>query len=153
MSQIIEVDPKSNKIVWFFNGMYIMGGSFRSFHISGCQRLPNGNTLIAEGETGRIFEVTKDKKIAWEYNSPFHRPGGPGDNPYSIFKARKVPTSWVPEDISMTPEMVQAATLMGKAKDSYKAANDFIDQAVKLLGDDGGKPAGKASKEKAPKGK
>lgn len=38
--------------------------------ISGAQRLPNGNTLINEGTKGRFFEVTKEKRIVWEYRSP-----------------------------------------------------------------------------------
>src|SRR5262249_31984262 len=33
--------------------------------LSGAQRLPNGNTLICNGLTGTIFEVTRDKKIVW----------------------------------------------------------------------------------------
>ena len=42
-----------------------------SLHIAGAERLANGNTLICEGESGRIFEVTRDCEICWEWNSPF----------------------------------------------------------------------------------
>ena len=35
------------------------------------QRLPNGNTLITEGSDGRVFEVTPDHKIVWEFVSPY----------------------------------------------------------------------------------
>ena len=45
-------------------------GFYASF-ISGCQRLPNGNTLICEGPKGRVFEVTRDGKIAWDFWNPF----------------------------------------------------------------------------------
>ncbi len=45
--------------------------NFYSFFISGCQRLPNGNTLICAGKDGRFFEVTKDSKIVWEYLNPY----------------------------------------------------------------------------------
>jgi hypothetical protein len=38
--------------------------------------LPNGNTLITETDYGRVFEVTKDKEIVWEFISPFRT----GDN-------------------------------------------------------------------------
>lgn len=38
--------------------------------ISGAQRLPNGNTLINEGTEGRFFEVTRQKRIVWEYVNP-----------------------------------------------------------------------------------
>jgi len=38
--------------------------------ISGCQRLPNGNTLICDGTSGVFFEVTPDKQVVWEYVCP-----------------------------------------------------------------------------------
>jgi hypothetical protein len=38
--------------------------------ISGAQRLPNGNTLINEGTEGRFFEVTRERRIVWEYKNP-----------------------------------------------------------------------------------
>jgi len=31
------------------------------------QMLPNGNVLVIEPEGGRVFEVTSDSKIVWEY--------------------------------------------------------------------------------------
>ena len=33
--------------------------------------LPNGNYLICETAKGQLFEVTRDKKVVWEYISPF----------------------------------------------------------------------------------
>ncbi len=57
-------DPES---VWTFSSP----GEFYSNFLSGQQRLPNGNTLIAEGMTGRIFEVAADSdQIVWEYVNP-----------------------------------------------------------------------------------
>ncbi len=44
--------------------------TFYSSLISGAQRQPNGNTLIAEGLKGRIFEVNPDGDIVWEYYLP-----------------------------------------------------------------------------------
>ena len=40
---------------------------FFSGHISGAQRLPNGNTLICSGANGIFFEVTLNKDIVWTY--------------------------------------------------------------------------------------
>jgi hypothetical protein len=40
---------------------------FFSSFISGAQRLSNGNTLICEGARGRVFEVTPDGKIVWDF--------------------------------------------------------------------------------------
>ena len=34
---------------------------------SNAQRLPNGNTLITDGQIGRIFEVTRDGKTVWDF--------------------------------------------------------------------------------------
>jgi hypothetical protein len=44
---------------------------FYSDHISGVQRLPCGNTLICSGADGRLFEVTTDGEVVWEYLNPF----------------------------------------------------------------------------------
>ena len=40
--------------------------------MSGAQRLPNGNTLIADGTAGTIFQVTPDGKTVWKYIVPRH---------------------------------------------------------------------------------
>ena len=68
-SQVVEVDPATNKEVWCYYGS--PRRSFFSWFISGCQRLSSGNTLICEGLWGRLFEVTPEKEIVWEYVSPF----------------------------------------------------------------------------------
>jgi len=65
--------------------------SFYSAFISGCQRLPNGNTLICEGPKGRIFEVTDAGAIVWEFWNPF---GGDlkadGIDGQALFRATRV---------------------------------------------------------------
>lgn len=43
---------------------------FFSRNISGVQRLPNGNTLIIEGRDGRVFEVTPEGEVVWNYVVP-----------------------------------------------------------------------------------
>jgi hypothetical protein len=42
---------------------------FYSNHLGGCQRLPNGNTLIVESTSGRIFEVNSSGAIQWDYTN------------------------------------------------------------------------------------
>jgi len=57
---------------------------FYSMHISGAQRLPNGNTLICSGAGGTIFEVTPDKNVVWKYVNPVSqhpRAGTPDSRP------------------------------------------------------------------------
>jgi len=34
------------------------------------QRLPNGNTFIADSDNGRLFEVTYQGEIVWEFFTP-----------------------------------------------------------------------------------
>jgi hypothetical protein len=60
--------------------------NFYSSLISGCQRLPNGNTLICNGEKGIFFEVTPEKEIIWEYTNPY-----PSYLLNRVFKIRYIP--------------------------------------------------------------
>ena len=48
---------------------------FFSSKISGAQRLPNGNTLICEGNSSRLFEVNYQGEKVWEYQSPIGAAG------------------------------------------------------------------------------
>lgn len=68
-SRIVEICPKRNRIIWQYVGVPVF--NMLSGHIGGCERLPNGNTLICEGESGRIFEITPKGEYCWEWNSPF----------------------------------------------------------------------------------
>jgi len=68
-SRAIEIDARTRKIVWEyaddppFSFYTLMGGSV--------DRLPNGNMFICETSKGQFFEVTRDKKVVWEYINPF----------------------------------------------------------------------------------
>lgn len=68
-SRVIEVNPKTEEIEWEYKANNPV--DFYSTYLAGCQRLPNGNTLICEGAMGRIFEVTPSGELAWEYVIPF----------------------------------------------------------------------------------
>ena len=90
-SRVVEVNPATNEIEWEYRGDPAI--SFSSYHISGAERQPNGNTLICEGAPGRIFEVTADHEIVWEYVNPFMVPLGPkvsvNNGPNSVFCAHR----------------------------------------------------------------
>jgi len=89
-SRVIEVNPATNEIAWEYQGDPSI--SFYSFHISGAERLANGNTLICEGAPGRIFEVTPDQEIVWEYVNPIPGrtvPRGMPNTPTSVFRAHR----------------------------------------------------------------
>ena len=65
-SQVLEVDPLLNKVVW----LYEEPGEFFSLSRGSNQRLANGNTLITESNTGYVLEVTPDKEIVWKFANP-----------------------------------------------------------------------------------
>jgi len=68
-SQIVEVDPSTDEIVWSYRAEVVL--AFYSFMVSGAERLPGGNTFITEGATGRLFEVTPEQETVWEWVTPF----------------------------------------------------------------------------------
>jgi len=67
-SRILEVDPLTGRIEWLYEGD--PPNSFYTFEKGSVQRLPNGNTLISEGNEGRVFEVTETGEIVWEWLNP-----------------------------------------------------------------------------------
>ncbi|MCD6599146.1 MAG: hypothetical protein J7L19_01040, partial [Dehalococcoidia bacterium] len=77
----VEVNPSTNEIVWEYKSD--PPSDFYSAIMGGCQRLPNGNTLICETTTGRVFEVTSGQDIVWEFTSPlFYQSHAYGRNNY-----------------------------------------------------------------------
>jgi hypothetical protein len=42
---------------------------FYSNHLGGCQRLPNGNTIVVESTSGIIWEVTAAGTVVWSYTT------------------------------------------------------------------------------------
>ncbi len=73
--RLTHKQPKqmSNQIVWIYSSK--RNTAFFSHIASGCQRLPNGNTLICASTEGHIFEVTNDGELVWEYFNPVTRQG------------------------------------------------------------------------------
>lgn len=65
-SRILEIDPQTNQIVW----SYGPNGSFFSRTRGSNQRLPNGNTLITESDSGYVFEVTQTGETVWKFANP-----------------------------------------------------------------------------------
>lgn len=67
-SRIIELDTRTRAIVWSYQGD--KDNKFFSRERGGCQRLPNGNTLITESNKGRVFEVNSKGETVWEWYNP-----------------------------------------------------------------------------------
>jgi len=66
-SRVIEVDPATGNIQWEYKDN--PKERFFSNTMGSAQRLPNGNTLITESNRGRVFEVTPEREIVWEFFS------------------------------------------------------------------------------------
>jgi hypothetical protein len=99
-SRVVEIDPVSLEVVWSY-----AGPNFFSTNISGAQRLPNGNTLITEGAGGRLFEVTTEGDIVWEYMHPVFS-GARRSN--AVYRGYRIPYEWipqldVPDEVGVTP--------------------------------------------------
>ena len=65
--------------------------NFFSAILSSGQRLPNGNTLICDGDSGYFFEIDPNNNIVWEYINPVTSSGilTQGDSPSGnlVFRA------------------------------------------------------------------
>jgi Arylsulfotransferase (ASST) len=87
-SRVIEINPMTQEIVWQYkeNEKY----SFYSKTCGTNQRLPNGNTLIAESDNGRVLEVTPGNEIVWEYLNP-NRAGEDNELIATMFEAVRFP--------------------------------------------------------------
>lgn len=70
-SRVVEVDPRSGKIVWQYPGKPTP--EFISPTRGGAQPLPNGNVLITETTKGHVFEVTRAGDVVWDFWNPDFR--------------------------------------------------------------------------------
>lgn len=64
-SEVLELDPLEGRIVWRYGAE-----DFFSKTRGSAQRLPNGNTLITESDTGYAFEVTPEGERVWVFADP-----------------------------------------------------------------------------------
>lgn len=70
-SRILEFDPDDNKVVWSYEGTE--RAPFQSDKRGALQVLPNGNVLVTESHGARLFEVSPDSGVVWNYWNPFRR--------------------------------------------------------------------------------
>jgi len=120
-SAVVEMDPESGEVVW----RYEDGDNFFSPYRSGAQRLPNGNTLICECEAGRIFEVTAEKEIVWDYYSPFLGQG-PENEGRHIYRATRYTEAEVePLFVSRTEKIIAVADSERKRLTSFREVLKF----------------------------
>ncbi len=67
-SRVVELDPRKPEIVWQYKAP--KPSEFYSMSKGSNQRLDNGNTLIADSDHGRAFEVTAAGEVVWDYYAP-----------------------------------------------------------------------------------
>ncbi|MDX1478781.1 MAG: arylsulfotransferase family protein [Saprospiraceae bacterium] len=66
-SFVVEMNPVTKEIVWLYETEGYANIKFFSKTMGSQKRLPNGNTYIAEDNKGRLFQVTPQRDIVWEY--------------------------------------------------------------------------------------
>lgn len=111
-SRVVEYNPVTKEKIWEYSATSQrkiapqQGYSFFfSPYVSIAQRLPNGNTLIDEGASCRVFEVTPKGEIVWDYRVPYaFTPAGVA----TVYRAYAVPYEYIPQlkkprEVSVTP--------------------------------------------------
>lgn len=96
-----------SQLVWTYRSP--IRSDFFAPIISGTQRLPNGNTLVTEGTSGTIFEVTPAGEVVWYYVNPITAAG-------PLLQGAAVP----PLNIPGIPEVYQNLVFR-----SYRYAPDY----------------------------
>jgi hypothetical protein len=86
-SRIVELDPLRKEIVWEYQAAEPQ--DFFSLRKASSQRLANGNTLIANSDSGDAFEVTPAGERVWHYVNPRADAHG---NRATIVRIKRYPT-------------------------------------------------------------
>ena len=88
-SRVLEIEVSTGTVTWSYEGN--PKHQFFSNYISGADRLWSGSVLVAEGSSGRAFEVTRSGEVVWEWINPFvnHRPNG--DRSVGFYRAHRYP--------------------------------------------------------------
>jgi hypothetical protein len=84
-SRVVEIDPLRREIVWEYTAPE--EPDFFTVTRGSAQRLPNGNTLITDSEAGRIFEVTREGDVVWDFRNPNTSRKG---EPIVVVRARRL---------------------------------------------------------------
>jgi hypothetical protein len=106
-SRAVEINPKTNEIVWQFDGGKgpIDKVGFFSPIVGGAQRLENGNTFITDGPKGHLFEVTNKGEVVWDMVSPYTtRQTGAFPSNF-MFKARRYDLNKIDWPSSLIPPL------------------------------------------------
>jgi hypothetical protein len=89
-SRAIELDPVTKTIVWQYKAT--PPSAFYTASKGSVQRLPNGNTLLAESDAGRAIEITPAGEVVWEFICPHKVKRG---KRAAIVRMKRLPHSFV----------------------------------------------------------
>ncbi len=132
-SRVVEFNPVTKKKVWEYSAAamgipeMMADNVLLSQFISIAQRLPNGNTLITEGSSARLIEVTPQREIVWEYISPYDP---------KTYRAYAVPYEYFPQlkkprEVSVTPPM-RGAIIMPNDEGTLPNYQPVLDKREKV---------------------
>lgn len=99
-SRAVAFEPGTGRITWSY--VDNVAPNFYSPFMGSAERLWNGNTLICESAFGRIFEVTPEGRVVWEYVIPHFNEYPSPLNRFitgrqnSCFKAHRYPAEALP---------------------------------------------------------
>jgi hypothetical protein len=91
-SRVLRYSPARKQIVWQYHGQ---DGDLSSKTCGVARRLPNGNILITESDSGRAQEITEDKDLVWEFYNP-HRAGEDDELIATLFEVTRVDADYFP---------------------------------------------------------
>ena len=66
-SAVMAIDPVGKGVPWRYDNRF-----FYSSIAGTAEPLPNGNVLISSSQGGRVFEITPDREIVWQWTPPYH---------------------------------------------------------------------------------
>jgi hypothetical protein len=93
-SELLEIDPRRGSVVWSYKSPGLFSPT------AGTQQvLPNGNLLVTSTRGGRVFELTRDGRIVWQWVPPYE----PG-------RALRVAADFCPQLARLARQTPQAVT-------------------------------------------
>jgi hypothetical protein len=68
-SRVLEYDPRTNAFPWSYPTVDDHDHVYGTNTAGSCQRLPNGNTLMAVSQQQFLVEVTAAREVVWSYSA------------------------------------------------------------------------------------
>ena len=83
--------------------------------------------MVTEGSNGRIFEVTPDFEVVWEYISPY---SGPDSKINLVYRSYRYPYEWIPQldkpqEAPLTPIDCNSFRVPGSLQEEPKNVSVF----------------------------